>query len=169
MADTGYCAIAVAIVLVMTSPAHSACLQEDARYAEEQAGAKLVFAGDLGPADGMLQRFTITFAENGVVLDGIVMQAGEPDRPWGIIMHKCPEGDVTGDELAACTVWEGPVYGIDKEGNPFYLAAAGLGEEAAQTLLFPDFSAAVRLSSAWGAAGLSTAPKDSFRSEGCGQ
>jgi hypothetical protein len=60
----------------------------------------------------MLHRLSLSFAESGVTMDGVVMLAGEPDRPWGMVMHNCPEGDATGAEIAACTVWQGPVYAI---------------------------------------------------------
>jgi NAD(P)-dependent dehydrogenase (short-subunit alcohol dehydrogenase family) len=30
-----------------------------------------------------------------------------------MVMHNCPEGDVTGEEIAACTVWEGVIYTLD--------------------------------------------------------
>ena len=82
-------------------------------------------------------------------------------------MYNCPEGDATGAEIDACMVWEGPIYGIDSLGNVSAVPDAGLGEEAMATILLPDFGAAVRMSSAWGAEGLSVAPKDDFRLKAC--
>ena len=40
--------------------------------------------------------------DNNVVLDGIVMWA-KAKRPNGMITYKCPNGDVTGAEMDACT------------------------------------------------------------------
>jgi hypothetical protein len=44
---------------------------------------------------------------------------------------------------------------------------ANEGNEAAKALLFHDLRAAVRLSAAWGAQGLSTPPNDDFRFKAC--
>jgi hypothetical protein len=148
--------------------AEEPCWQENASYADPATEAELKFLAPESDADGSFARFTITFPENSIVLDGVVMDAGEPFfRPLGIIMHKCPTGDVTGEELAACTIWEGIVYGLDGVGNAPYLAPMNEGAEAATTLLFPDLSASVRLSSVWGAAGLSTPPNDAFKFKAC--
>jgi hypothetical protein len=59
-------------------------------------GSRNQFFGRAGPADAMLHRFDLVFADTGVTMEGVVMLAGEPDRPWGIVMHDCPEGDATG-------------------------------------------------------------------------
>ena len=61
--------------------------------------------------------------DKGVVLDGIVMWTDGVSRPHGSLMYKCPTGDVTGDELAACTVWQGVIYSVGRQGQ--YRAAAG--------------------------------------------
>ena len=45
------------------------------------------------------------------------MQSADPDRPNGIVMYNCPEGDVTGDDLEACTVWQGLIYGVSAAGQ----------------------------------------------------
>ncbi|KGF67204.1 hypothetical protein LL06_23635 [Hoeflea sp. BAL378] len=149
------------------APASAACFQELALYSEAQAGAEITFQADLHPAEPSLNRFTVTFPEHAVRMDGLVMMAGEPSRPWAMVMHNCPEGDATGAEIAACMIWEGPVYGIDALGNVSAVPAAGEGQEAIETILLPDFGAAVRMSSVWGAEGLSVAPKDDFRLSGC--
>lgn len=157
---------ALALVLV-TVQAWADCPQELAVYAEEQASGEIAFLGPMRPEDGMEHRFKMTFPENGVALDGVVMRAGEPERPWVIVMHNCPEGDATGAEIDACTVWQGPAYTVDTTGNVQYLQPSGSDHAAGSTLLLPDFSAAMRQSSAWGAKGLSVAPLDGFRLRGC--
>jgi hypothetical protein len=162
-------AVAALLTFALAGPASAACWQELATYKDAATGAELAFTPrDDGEVDTTLARFTITFPENNVVLDGVVMDAGDPfPRPLGMIMHKCPLGDATGDEIAACTVWQGVIYGVDGVGNAFYLPPANQGSEAAGSLLLPDFRAAVRLSSAWGAAGLSQEPGDQFMQSGC--
>ena len=42
-------------------------------------------------------------------------------------MYKCPKGDVTGAELAVCTVWQGVIYTSDDKGNIELLPAEGAG------------------------------------------
>ncbi|MDZ7602998.1 MAG: hypothetical protein U1A06_16660 [Hoeflea sp.] len=160
-------AAALALILAAAPAARAACFQELAVYSEAQAGASLAFQDDLHPAEPSLNRFVVTFPENAVSMDGMVMMAGEPARPWAMVMHKCPTGDATGAEIDACTVWQGPIYGIDALGNVSAVPDAGLGEEAMATILLPDFGASVRMSSAWGAQGLSAAPRDDFRYTAC--
>lgn len=147
--------------------AQAACFQELAVYSEAQAGAEIAFQNDLHPAEPSLNRFVITFPEQAVSMDGIVMMEGEPPRPWAMVMHNCPEGDATGAEIDACMIWQGPIYGIDQFGNVSAVPEAGLGEDAMATILLPDFGASVRQSAAWGADGLSVAPRDDFRLKAC--
>jgi hypothetical protein len=161
--------LAVGLSLALGSSAHANCVQELATYKDAAAHGELAFTPrDANNVDTTLARFTIKFPENNVVLDGIVMDAGEPFfRPLGMIMHNCPEGDATGDEIAACTVWQGIIYGVDELGNVNYLASTNEGQEAAKTLLFPDLGAAVQMSTAFGAGKLATPPKDDFKQSAC--
>ncbi|MCO6408643.1 hypothetical protein [Hoeflea alexandrii] len=149
------------------SPADAACPQALAVYDEAQTGAEIAFAGPLPDVDGMQHRFSLSFAEGGVTMDGVVMMAGEPDRPWGVIMHDCPQGDATGAEIAACTVWEGPVYIIGVEGAVDWLPAREAMRTAGDRLLLPDFGAAVMQSQAWQAERITTLPGDVFRLKAC--
>lgn len=155
--------------LALSGSATANCFQELAIYKDAAANGELSFTPRKdGEVDPMLARFTIRFPENNVVLDGIIMDAGEPFfRPLGMIMHNCPEGDATGDEIAACTVWQGIVYGVDQEADISYLAATNAGTPAAGTLLFPDLGAAVQMSTAFGAGKLSAPPKDDFKQSAC--
>ena len=161
--------VAAALSLAICNSANASCLQELAIYKDAAANGELSFTQrDASTVDATLARFTITFPENNVVLDGVVMDAGEPFfRPLGMIMHNCPEGDATGDEIAACTVWQGIVYGLDKKGSVSYLAATNESKTAASTLLFPDLGAAVQMSTAFGAGKLSASPKDDFKQSAC--
>ena len=161
--------LAAVLTLVMSGSASANCFQELATYKDAVANGELAFTPRKeGEVDSMLARFTITFPENNVKLDGVVMDAGEPFfRPLGMIMHNCPEGDATGDEIAACTVWQGIVYGLDSAGNVSYLASTKEGKEAAKTLLFPDLGAAVQMSTAFGAGKLTARPRDDFKQSAC--
>ena len=162
-------ALAAVLSLAICGSASANCFQELATYKDAAANGELAFTPRKdGEVDSMLARFTIIFPENNVKLDGIVMDAGEPFfRPLGMIMHNCPEGDATGDEIAACTVWQGIVYGLDDLGNVNYLASTNEGQEAAKTLLFPDLGAAVQMSTAFGTGKLTAPPRDDFKQSAC--
>jgi len=149
------------------NPAAAACPQALAVYGEAAAGAEIAFSGGLSDADAMLHRFSLTFAENDVRMDGVVMMVGEPDRPWGVILHQCPEGDVTGAEIAACTVWEGVIYSIGDSGEAGWLAVSDADNNAGDSLLLPDFSAAVMQSQAWQAKQVTMLPGDVFQLKAC--
>jgi hypothetical protein len=88
----------------------------------------------------------------------------EIERPVGMLMNSCPEGDVTGANLAACTVWKGIVYGIDeKTGHVDLLPAEGT--DAPDALLLPGFGPAVLASSVGKA--LASGPWDVFEFKEC--
>lgn len=160
----GRCALSAALLACAATAAQAACPQELSVYTEPEANASLEFTPTAGNAS-TAHAFRITFPENSVVLDGVVMWTDGVARPHGIVMHKCPEGDITGDELAACTVWEGVVYAVDGQGNVGLLPSEGAA--AANQLLLPDFAPALRQSSAYGMTGLSRMPWDAFRLSGC--
>ena len=101
--------------------------------------------------------------DNDVVLDGIVQWSER--RPYGMLMHNCPEGDVTGADLDACTAWQGVIYTSDGEGNIELLPAEGAA--APRKLILPDLGPSLRMSAAYGANGFSTVPWDVFELSGC--
>lgn len=153
-----------ALTATSISNAFAACPQELAVYSERDAQASLEFTPVVEGA-ATKHTFKVKFPENGVVLDGIVMWTEEVARPYGIVMHDCPEGDVTGAELDACTVWQGVIYAVNEFGAVSLLP--GQGAAAAIRLLLPDFGSAVRQSSAYGPQGVSTPPWDVFELSGC--
>jgi len=113
------------------SAAHAACPIQLAVYGEARSGAEIDFT-----PTGTSATITNTFRmilDNNIVLDGIAMWTeGSAGRPHGSLMYKCPTGDVTGDELAACTVWEGVIYSSDDQGKIALLPAEGV--DAPKTL-----------------------------------
>ena len=62
-------------------------------------------------------QFKVSALKTPVVMDGYVMPSEDPVRAIGILMFNCPEGDATGADLDACTVWQGAVYGMDAKGE----------------------------------------------------
>ncbi|MCZ4289692.1 hypothetical protein [Hoeflea alexandrii] len=169
MASARLFALMLAVTMVAAGglPARAACPQALAVYDEAGSGAEIAFAGPLSEADGMQHRFSLSFAGSGVMMDGVVMMAGEPDRPWGVILHECPEGDATGAEIAACTVWEGVIYTIGSTGEARWLPVLDADHKAGDSLLLPDFSAAVMRSQAWQAGQVTRLPGDVFRLKAC--
>lgn len=103
--------------------------------------------------------------DNSVVLDGIVMWTEEEPRPNAIVSLNCPDGDVTGEEYAACTLWQGVVYALDDKG------VAGLlpeeGKPAPARLILADLGPALRSSNAYGEGGFTKVPFDIFELKGC--
>ena len=121
------------------SPAISACPQELAVY-EDSSGQSLTFTPP--PAEGQAAEHVFSIRINGQDLQGVVMWSENPERPNGIVMDSCPEGDVTGEELEACTVWQGVIYGLTKEASAPLLGKRG--SDHAEALLLPDFSRSVQ-------------------------
>lgn len=166
---TGILAVALADALPAVPASALDCVQDFAVYEEAQADGRITFDGAAAPTDSVLHRFKIAFPEHKVVFSGLVVDDDKPFwRPRAIVTYGCPKGVKDLEEMAACTVWEGIVYGVDEAGNVSYLQPSGYDNPAATVLLLPDFGASVRLSAAWGGKGLSTAPKDDFRLAACG-
>lgn len=125
---------AAALALAFPSKALAACPQELAIY-EDSTGNSITF---LPPQENTAaeQEFTLRLGQT--ALQGVVMWSKEPDRPNGIVMDQCPDGDVTGEELNACTVWQGVIYSLTKDADAKLLGKRGAPN--AEALLLPDFS-----------------------------
>jgi len=152
--------------LLAVSPALAAdCRQEKAIYVDADGAYELRFEPVGSVSAATSNHFKVKIAKTDLVLDGIVMQSDEPVRANGMIMNNCPEGDVTGDDIAACTVWQGVIYSVSSDGEIASLPGEGL--EAAAQVLLPDFGPAIRNSSIWGKA--TVAPWDVLTFKECGQ
>jgi hypothetical protein len=150
--------------VLAASPALAAdCLQEQAVYTDADGAYELRFEPVGSESAATSNHFKVRIARTDLVLDGIVMQSGEPMRANGMIMNKCPEGDVTGDDIAACTIWQGVIYAVNPDGKVESLP--GEGAEASARILLPDFGPAMRNSSIWGKA--TVAPWDAFAFKEC--
>lgn len=144
------------------------CRQERAIYADRDGAYELAFEPVGSEAAAITHRFKVKAVKGELLLDGHIMMGDEVLRSIGMVMHNCPEGDVTGEEIAACTVWQGIVYPLDLTGAPAELVPPK-GEEAAQRLLLAGFGPALRFSSAWDDGKLSVAPWDVLTYKGCAQ
>lgn len=156
--------VAIAALLGATGAAPAACPQELAVYTDRERAASVEFRPAAADAAVETHAFRVVFSQNDVVADGIVLWTEGVPRPTGIVMHDCPEGDVTGEELAACTVWQGVIYTVDAAGQIGLLPREGA---AAERLLLPDFGPSVRHSALYGAKGISIVPWDVFEISGC--
>ncbi len=152
------------LALLSASTAYAACPIQLAVYGEAQSGAEIDFT-----PTGTSATITNTFRmilDNNVVLDGIAMWTeGATARPHGSLMYKCPTGDVTGEELTACTLWEGVIYSADEKGAVGLLPAEGV--DAPKSLIFPDLGPSLEMSTAHGGGGFSKVPWDVFVLKGC--
>jgi hypothetical protein len=153
----------MALVPLAASPALAACRIELAAYADMEGVAELEFTPTKDAAT-VSNTFRVLL-DNDVVLDGVVQWSDGVARPNGMLMHKCPEGDVTGEELAACTVWQGVIYTSDDFGDIELVPAEGVA--APRKLILPDLGPSLRLSAAYGASGFSKVPWDVFALKGC--
>ncbi|CAG0955223.1 MAG: hypothetical protein F9K19_16070 [Rhizobiaceae bacterium] len=154
----------LAAALAMASSATLAdCAVELATYRDLENAASVEFTPT---AEGAAVTNTFRMLlDNEVVLDGIVMWSEGIGRPYGMLTYKCPEGDSTSAELAACTMWEGVIYTSDDLGNIELLPPEAVA--APQKLIFPDLGPSLRHSAAYGANGFSRVPWDVFKLSGC--
>jgi hypothetical protein len=121
------------------APAFAACPQELAIY-EDSTGQALTFSPP--PVQGQAAEHSFSIRIDGQDLQGVVMWSENPERPNGIVMDHCPDGDVTGEELEVCTVWQGIVYALKPNADAGFLGKRG--SDHADALLLPDFSRAVQ-------------------------
>jgi hypothetical protein len=138
----------VASVLALASggfvPALAAdCPVERAVYVETELSTRLQFEPASSENSPVIHRFTMQASKGEA--EGNVFYDLEIERPVSTILRDCPEGDVTGADLAACTVWKGIIYGVNQAGEVDLLPSEG--ETAPDQLLLPGFGPAVAASS----------------------
>lgn len=139
----------VAIAMALTSsgviPVFAAdCPVERAIYVETELSTKLRFVPASSENSPVTHRFTMVASKGEA--EGNVFYDLEIERPVSTILLNCPEGDVTGADLAACTVWKGIIYGVNQATGDVDLLPSE-GEAAPDQLLLPGFGPAVAASS----------------------
>ncbi|MBL0374073.1 hypothetical protein JJB09_18790 [Rhizobium sp. KVB221] len=155
--------------LALLSPAVAAateCRQENAVYGDAAAAYELAFSAVDPDSSASSHRFTVKVLKTNLALDGHVMASEPVNRTNGILFNNCPEGDVTGEDIAACTVWEGVIYG-HRNGKIDLLP--GQGAEAAPEILLAGLGPSLQASSAWGEKKATVVPWDVFSLKGCGK
>ncbi|WP_054310419.1 hypothetical protein [Mesorhizobium sp. 1M-11] len=154
-------ALIPSLALLGASPALAACPIELAVYGEREQVAEIDFRPSMGSAT-TTNSFKMVLGNN-IVLDGVVLWSSDAARPHGTLMHQCPEGDVTGEELAACTVWEGVIYTADTTGAVDLLPNEH--KDAPSALIFPDLAGHLSRSAIHDK--LPKLPWDVFAMKGC--
>ena len=160
-------ALAALLALATDSTAAAAvdCPQERAIYGDEAGIYTLTFQPVDPESSAATHRFSLKAKDSAVTLDGYVMTTEPVARPQGMLFYNCPEGDATGADLAACTVWQDILYGTS---GGKIVALPAQGESALSELLLPGFAPSLQASSAWGQGKLAAAPPDVLALKGCG-
>lgn len=160
------CCAATVFAVAPLSAYAGECVQEKAVYVDMDNAYELRFE-PMGSESALSNKFKLAVRNTAVVADGIVMRTDDQLRADGKIMFACPEGDVTGADLRACTVWQGMVYASDLKGHIRALPAEG--ENAAERLFLPALGPSIQKSSLWGDGKATVAPWDVLSLKGCYQ
>ncbi len=156
-------ALVLTAFLAASAASAAECRQDRAIYADRDEGYELTFEPVGSDAAATSHHFKLKVLASGVVLDGVVLP-GDPPRSNGMVMHNCPEGDATGEEIAACTVWEGVIYAL---GGGDAALLPDEGGKAAESLLLSGFGASLRYSTLWEQGKASVVPWDVLKRKGC--
>ena len=141
------------------------CLQKNARYIDADKVVEIQFT-DLGSETGLSSNtFTVKPVETEVSMKGWVLWNNAVSRPNGVITYQFPDGDITGEELDACTVWDGVVYSVWRDGTVDLLPPGD--DPAASKILLPDFGRKLRYSAVWTDKKMESVPWDAFSYSGC--
>lgn len=127
-------------VFLAVEPAMASdCPLARAVYEADQGPYRISFRPITEKNAAVTHRFALT--DGKLSLDGLVMDTDEPLRTGARIEKDCPDGDVTGEDIRACTGFEGYVYAIDGKGAVTNL---GPGETpAAERILFAGLGPAL--------------------------
>lgn len=133
--------------ILSTSLADAACPQALATYTEMPGPdtlpgfqpAEINFYPDPN-AVVVSNAFTMHLAK-GESLQGHIIWNTDSARSDGTLMLNCPDGDVTGEEIRACTHWVGIIYAVNAQGLLSLMPAAN--EDAASSLILSDMSRAL--------------------------
>jgi hypothetical protein len=156
---------AIFLTAGLAIPAQAAeCRQGNAIYGDRDAAFELAFSPVGSDVAAISHQFHVKVLDTSLILDGHVLGSDPLNRPTATVLNHCPDGDVTGADLAACTVWEGSIYGhtdgvinlLPPEDAP-----------AAAEILLAGFGDGLRNSSAWGPNKATVAPWDIFTLKGC--
>jgi hypothetical protein len=158
-------AAAAFLAVISASPGFAECPVELAVYDDARGVAELDFTPAPATEGDEISNSFRLLLDNDVVLDGTVRWEGRESRPIAKLFHKCPEGEPTAEELAACTMWQGVIYSADEKGTIGLLPKQG--QPAPHKLVLPALGPTLRLSTAYGLEGFSETPWDVFTLKTC--
>ena len=150
-------------LMLAAQPALAACPSELAVYRDAADTAGIDFR-PTGDSAAVTNTFKIALRD-GPVLDGIVMWTENPLQSWGAVSLDCPEGDVTGEELADCTIWEGAVYAVGEDGMAGMMPRER--NSAARQLILAGFAFQMQAAPALAERQPAKLPSDIFTLSGC--
>jgi hypothetical protein len=157
-------AVLCATLVLAPVTGSAACTQDHAVYVDSSDTLTLAFR-PVGEAEVTSHVFEISVVGSKQAMQGHVIDSDEPVLPDGMVLFNCPQGDVTGADIEACTVWQNVVYASDARARFSYLPAGA--SEAAPQLLLADFGRSFRFSSAWDGMDAKTIPTGIFHLKGC--
>ncbi|MDP9810616.1 hypothetical protein J2W42_003477 [Rhizobium tibeticum] len=161
--------IGASLALLLALPAAAVgapdCRQASAVYADRDGAYELRFTPINSEAAAASNRFMLKVLKTSIELDGYVMASDDPERAVGIVMFKCPGGDVTGADLDACTIWQGTIYGANAKGEIDNLQPEAA--VAADSVFLPGLGPAIRQSQIWGNDKAKVAPWDVLTFKEC--
>lgn len=150
---------AIAALVLTSGAAQSACPIELAVYESSDKKAGIDFTPNYQAGASVTNSFKLLLGER--VASGMVQWTAS--RPLGMAMLDCPEGDATGEELAACTIWQGVIYAVEADGTVSLLPAQG--KPAPQRLILSTLG--VYLQDAPKLKGATLPQTDIFQLNGC--
>jgi len=156
--------IGISFALAPICASAQECTQDHAVYEDASHKYRLSFEAT-SEASAVSHLFTMEIANTDVKMDGNVQMTDVVPRSLGLLLNKCPDGDVTGADLEACTIWQGLVYAIDARGKVDNLNSGSA--PASQQILLSDFGAALHQSKIWTDKKLLEAPYDVFSFKEC--
>ncbi len=149
------------LAAALAFPAHAACPIELAVYASADAKTGIDFTPNHEAGASVTNSFKLVM--NDGLIPGHVQWSTDAPRPFGSLMLNCPEGDATGEELAACTIWQGFIYSVAADGAVGLLP--GQGQPAPPQLLLSGLGSALAGAPSFKMSNLPVS--DSFRLSGC--
>lgn len=147
--------------LVAVPAAGAACPQALAVYEGTDGAGSLAFTG---AGESAAQSVKISF-EDMAPVTAYLTPSYAFERMEMVLPFDCPEGDVTGEELAACVIYQSAIYAIDDAG-----AVTGLpdgDQPAAERLLLPNFAGALWDNPQLDGKGSKSRPAEIFELKGC--
>lgn len=156
--------VGIALCAVPIS-AQAACPQELAVYTAQSGTGGLEFVGG-SSAVAMSHEVRLLVADD-LLMTGYVGVTQVRDQSFLLVPHECPDGDVTGEELAQCMVYENVFYGLSADGVPGRLPVRG--QDAAKTILLPGFLQSLEAQSSRFSVEAIASASEIFQLSGCQQ